>query len=141
MSTTPHALETMRNVWEEMGCHVFQMDPDEHDAVYARISHLPQIISYALMRVAEDKEKSIPFFHHLPGPGWKDMTRLSRSNPELWTNICKGNREHILSSIHRFIGEMQAIQYELLQEQWDRIKNTFGESQMMALRLSDRGEV
>lgn len=83
-----------------MGAVPLLLSPEEHDAVVAMTSHLPQLISTTLgLTLAAHPN---PHFALVHGAGLTDMTRLALSSPELWKSIVQTNRPQILAVIDQF---------------------------------------
>ncbi len=74
----------------------------EHDAMVATVSHLPYIISAALLAAVGDMN---PLASRLAGPGFRDTTRVGASDPGLWNEILRANR----SEVHKALGHYQLI--------------------------------
>lgn len=88
----------VRAMWEATGadCHV--MSAVQHDAVFASVSHLPHLLSYALVAQvanAEDAALKLDF----AGGGFRDFTRIAASSPEMWRDICIANKDALLREI------------------------------------------
>ncbi|WP_116388465.1 prephenate dehydrogenase [Cupriavidus taiwanensis] len=91
----------VRAMWESAGadCHV--MSAVQHDAVFAAVSHLPHVLSYALVAQvanAEDAALKLDF----AGGGFRDFTRIAASSPEMWRDICVANREALLRELQTY---------------------------------------
>ncbi|NSX15131.1 prephenate dehydrogenase/arogenate dehydrogenase family protein [Cupriavidus taiwanensis] len=91
----------VRAMWESAGadCHV--MSAVQHDAVFAAVSHLPHVLSYALVAQvanAEDAALKLDF----AGGGFRDFTRIAASSPEMWRDICVANREALLRELNTY---------------------------------------
>jgi prephenate dehydrogenase len=84
------------------------MSPHQHDRVLAAMSHLPHILSYGLAR-----STSVT----LPNPPHSilDMTRIARSDPDLWDDIFFSNRVALLAAIDRFDRELHTLRRFLVQ--------------------------
>ncbi len=95
-STDKNALEQIVSLWRIFGSVVTLMDPDEHDRVYAAVSHLPHLLAYEIMNTVADIDSSYLTFS---GQGFKDATRIASSHPELWRDICMLNRKNLLAYI------------------------------------------
>jgi len=95
-NTDKNALEGIIAMWREIGCLVTLMEPEEHDRIYAAVSHLPHLLAYELMNAVADINSSYLTF---AGQGFKDTTRIASSHPELWRDICIQNRENLLAYI------------------------------------------
>lgn len=94
-----HALETVIAVWKNLGSLVTLISPNEHDRIYASVSHLPHFLAYVIMNTVADIDKS---FLHFSGQGFMDTTRIASSSPELWRDICLLNKDNLLESLELF---------------------------------------
>ena len=94
------AAEAARAAWRETGARVSDMDADEHDRVFAMVSHLPHLLSYALVNQIDEQPPRIRdlMLRNAAG-GFRDFTRIAGSHPEMWRDICLDNRENLLSAI------------------------------------------
>jgi len=91
----------VRAMWECAGAECHVMSAVQHDAVFAAVSHLPHVLSYALVAQvanAEDGELKLGF----AGGGFRDFTRIAASSPEMWRDICVGNREALLRELNTY---------------------------------------
>ena len=106
--TDPRALARVRGAWEACGAEVFQLEPKEHDAVLASVSHLPHVLAFALVdQVARSKDAK-RLFAYAAG-GFRDFTRIASSHPEMWRDICLANRKALLVEIGRYEGELERV--------------------------------
>lgn len=97
--TDKKSLKIIKKLWEEFGARVTILDPDEHDRIYAAVSHFPHVIAYEIVNtVAHEGNFNFKF----AGQGFKDTTRIAASSPELWSDIFLMNRKNILKLIERF---------------------------------------
>ncbi len=121
---TPFSGETastrkLEVLWESLGARTVSVSPADHDGIVAHISHLPHVLSYCLLHLAETVRRESRY----PGFDWKtqkggsfsDILRIARSSPELWTDIFLQNRSAILDAIDRFDREMATLR-DLLQK-------------------------
>ena len=88
--------------WESVGSVVKKIGVVQHDAIYAAVSHLPHILSYALMASVVNSEDAEQKLGHV-GAGFKDFTRIAASSPEMWRDICLGNRTAILKELDQYL--------------------------------------
>jgi prephenate dehydrogenase len=99
--------ETTRRVakfWEMLGGKVRVLDPAHHDRVVGAVSHLPHLLSAALVRSAlRDRD---PVYGELTGSGFRDSTRIAAGDPDMWTEIMRDNREALLGEVDRLMGEL-----------------------------------
>ena len=101
--TDTDALRLVSDFWKTLGCSVATLTPEMHDAVMARISHLPHVIAAGLMNVVcATGPKCLSF----AGPGFKDVTRVASGTPEMWTEICLENRDEIGRALEELLDEL-----------------------------------
>jgi prephenate dehydrogenase len=94
-STDPEALKLASNLWQALGMTVTTMDAQEHDRIFAAVSHLPHLLAFAFMNGLSAQAEGAKLLH-MAGSGFKDFTRIAASDPEVWTDILMANRTEIL---------------------------------------------
>jgi prephenate dehydrogenase len=104
----PAAVRTVKDMVKALGAVPLVIDAEEHDRLVAGISHLPLILSAALV-LATTKNPSWPKMSRLAASGYRDLTRLASGNPELGAHICLSNQAAIVSWIDMFIEELQKL--------------------------------
>jgi prephenate dehydrogenase len=78
------------------------MSAMEHDHIFAAVSHLPHILSYALMlQIANAEDAQKKFIH--AGAGFRDFTRIAGSSPEMWKDIALANQDAILKELDAYL--------------------------------------
>lgn len=82
--------------WEAIGCRCVSLDPDEHDRILAMTSHLPHVVAALMASVV--RPESLPF----AGTGFLDTTRVAAGDPDLWTSILQGNKQHVIDGLAKF---------------------------------------
>lgn len=84
-----------------------RLTPRRHDALMARISHLPQLVSVALVNAAARG----PGRHGrgITGPAFRDMSRVAVSSPDLWRGILATNRGELARALDDFQGEIRRL--------------------------------
>ena len=88
--------------WEKIGAVVHKMAALEHDHIFAAVSHLPHLLSYALMlQIANAQDSQKKFVH--AGAGFRDFTRIAGSSPEMWTDISLANHDAILGELDTYL--------------------------------------
>jgi prephenate dehydrogenase len=102
-------LEQAEAIWTALGCKVRKMSPEQHDAAFAAVSHLPHLLSFALMNAISGQPQG-PDFLSLAGPGFKDFTRIAASDPKVWRDILLSNREELLAQSQLFQRNLQAME-------------------------------
>jgi prephenate dehydrogenase len=99
---SPEDIALISGFWESVGSEVKKIGVVQHDAIYAAVSHLPHLLSYALMASVVNSEDADQKLDHV-GAGFKDFTRIAASNPEMWRDICLGNRTAILKELDQYV--------------------------------------
>jgi prephenate dehydrogenase len=85
-----------------VGAVVEIMDPAEHDAVFAAVSHLPHAVAYALMNAMLDLEAEGQDILPYSAGGLRDFTRVAASDAAMWRDIFLANREALTDALRRF---------------------------------------
>ncbi len=105
-STDKKALNKIKEIWEGFGSKIVTLSPERHDEILSAISHLPHILSYAIVNaVGEINSDCLEY----GGNGFKDTTRIAMSSPEIWRDICLLNKENILNHINIFRNKLDLI--------------------------------
>jgi len=95
----------LEHFWQQVGCHTKWMSAADHDALVARISHLPHIIAAAAAQVCLASPEDGAF----GGGGLRDTTRVAAGNPTMWAEILNENRDAIREPLRQAIDELNAI--------------------------------
>ena len=75
-----------------------------HDEVVAAVSHLPHLLSAALVRSVLGGRDGV--YGKLTGSGFRDSTRIAAGDPDMWTEILTDNREALLAEVDRLMAEL-----------------------------------
>ena len=89
------------DLWRAAGLTVVEMTPEEHDRIYAMVSHVPHMIAFALMDMAVSSPESRTALA-AAGGGFRDTTRIAAADARMWADITRANRTAILDGISRF---------------------------------------
>lgn len=98
-------------LWESCGAIVSSMRPEDHDSVFAAVSHLPHLLAFALVEDLAKRENAELLFK-FAASGFRDFTRIAGSHPEMWRDIAVANRQALLkelSSYQQAMSEMTAL--------------------------------
>ena len=93
-------LNKVKNFWELLGSKVTILDPEEHDKVFSKTSHLPHVIAFTLMHYLE-KELGDKVFKY-SGGSLESYTRIASSDPLMWKDVIVSNKEAVLEAIKGF---------------------------------------
>ena len=102
-------LKRAEQVWTELGCRVSHMSPEAHDAAFAAVSHLPHMLAFAMMNSILHQERSDELLS-LAGPGFRDFTRIAASDPKMWRDVLRANRDEVLSQSRQFQQALQQLE-------------------------------
>jgi prephenate dehydrogenase len=109
-STDAALLQKATDVWSAIGAQVLRMTPENHDAAFAAVSHLPHLLAFAYFS-AVVKQPAGQDFLALAGPGFRDFTRIAASDPAVWRDILVSNREEVLKQSLRFRHTLDALEH------------------------------
>jgi len=101
-------VETIAGLWGAIGARVSRMTPEEHDQVFAAVSHLPHLLAYALVDDVSKRANSAQLFGYAAG-GFRDFTRIASSHPEMWRDICVANRDLLLNELQLYENKLKKI--------------------------------
>ena len=120
-------IETISGLWTVIGARVTRMTPEEHDAVFAAVSHLPHLLAYALVNDVSKRPNSAQLFGYAAG-GFRDFTRIASSQPEMWRDICMANRDRLLHELHLYERKLKAIGQMLEESDASALEKLFAEA-------------
>ena len=107
-----------KKLFNDMGMNIVCMGAKEHDRHAAFISHMPHALSYALANSVlkqEDSESIVA----LAGGGFRDMSRIAKSSPNMWEDIFRQNKSNVLEAIHTLQTELKKCEKMVDNEEWD----------------------
>ncbi len=118
------AVTRVRKAWELCGAVVSELTPQQHDAVFAAVSHLPHLLSFALVHdlaQRNNRDQLLSF----AASGFRDFTRIAASSPEMWRDICLANREALLQELQIYIAELNQMSKALASGDAVQLEQTF----------------
>jgi prephenate dehydrogenase len=104
--TAPAVLRAVRALVRAAGARPVVMSPAEHDRAVAFLSHVPQVLAWALHGAARSDRVAA---RHLAvaGPAFRDMTRLARSSRRLWREILRENRAEVTAALKSLVMQLR----------------------------------
>jgi prephenate dehydrogenase len=108
--TAPDLVQRATDVWSAVGAQVLKMTPENHDAAFAAVSHLPHLLAFAYFS-AVCKQPAGRDYLSLAGPGFRDFTRIAAGDPQVWRDILIANREELLKQSARFRHTLDAMEH------------------------------
>ena len=103
----------VRSAWEWCGAIIHELRPEEHDRIFAAVSHLPHLLSYALVHDLALRDNRDLLFS-FAASGFRDFTRIAASHPEMWRDICLANRVALLEELDRYRSQLDEL-HDILQ--------------------------
>ena len=118
------AVARVRQAWELCGANVSELTAEQHDSVFAAVSHLPHLLSFALVHdiaQRDNRDQLLSF----AASGFRDFTRIAASSPEMWRDICMANRAALLDELGRYMEELQNIHEALADADAGKLEEIF----------------
>ncbi|MBE5958296.1 MAG: prephenate dehydrogenase [Lachnospiraceae bacterium] len=111
---------------------------EEHDNVVAAISHLPHLIAADLVNLVHDNDSEMGYMKLIAAGGFKDITRIASSSPEMWEQICMTNSVNISNMLQKYIDELQKTKEFLDTKNGKGIYDTISNSREYRDSFEDR---
>ncbi len=118
------AVARVRKAWELCGAAVSELTPQQHDAVFAAVSHLPHLLSFALVHDLAQRDNR-DLLLSFAASGFRDFTRIAASSPEMWRDICLANREALIDELGIYMQELEKLHEALAEADADALEQTF----------------
>ncbi len=99
--TDAAAVDLVRGAWEAAGARVSTLAAEDHDRIFAAVSHLPHLLSFALVSEIASRPEAAELFAFAAG-GFRDFTRIAASSPEMWRDIALQNRAALLAELDHY---------------------------------------
>jgi prephenate dehydrogenase len=87
----------------QFGAEVVALGAEHHDEIVAVVSHVPHLAAAGLMALAADRGEEHAALLRLAAGGFRDMTRIASSHPDIWLDICAENRPAIMTALGELI--------------------------------------
>ena len=118
------AVSTVRLLWEAAGAQIDILDANQHDRIFAAVSHLPHLAAYALVDELAQRDDSEAFFR-FAASGFRDFTRIAGSSPEMWRDIALDNRDAVLTELDAYLAALQALRQSVEKNDADALLKLF----------------
>lgn len=135
------AVDQVDAFWRTLGANVERMDPARHDVVLAVTSHLPHLIAFNIVAMAEDLESVTESeVVKYSASGFRDFTRIAASDPTMWRDVFLNNREAVLEVLGRFSEDLAALQRAIRWGEGDTLYDLFDRARRMRREVIDAGQ-
>ena len=98
--------------WRLCGALVHTLTPEQHDSIFAAVSHLPHLLAYALVDDIARKPHAGLLFQYAAS-GFRDFTRIAGSSPEMWRDISLANRDALLGELDAYLAQLTVLRAKL----------------------------
>jgi prephenate dehydrogenase len=133
--STKEATAKIEALWRATGAHVELLDPDEHDKLLARASHLPQMVASALAAALEGEKVGDQLALEYGASGLRDTTRLAASSWEMWRDIFATNRDSIAAAAKLFGGMFAEFERAIESGDMNELEKLFNRGRAMRERI------
>jgi prephenate dehydrogenase len=121
--------------WEACGAKIHRLTPEEHDRVFAAVSHLPHLLAYALVDDIAGKPHADLLFQYAAS-GFRDFTRIAGSSPEMWRDITLANSAALLKELDAYLAQLQSLRGHLVSGNGAAIEAVYANAQRARLNWS-----
>jgi prephenate dehydrogenase len=105
-------VERVAAAWRACGAVIHRLSPEEHDKVFAAVSHLPHLLAYALVDDIARKPHADLLFQYAAS-GFRDFTRIAGSSPEMWRDISLANQPALLGELDAYMAQLSGLRARL----------------------------
>lgn len=122
--TDADAVRLVKRAWTSCGARVITLGAEEHDAIFAAVSHLPHVVAFALVNSLaqrRDARRVLGF----SGGGLRDTVRIAGSSPEMWADICVANRDVLLAALDDYEDALEEARGAIEQGDSEALKRLF----------------
>lgn len=116
------------------------LDYREHDKIVAAVSHLPHIVASSLVNLVRDTDNASQTMKQVAAGGFKDITRIASSSPEMWEQICVANQGPIAWILEQYIASLTRILEQVRQADQPMLHRLFASSRDYRDSITDRAK-
>jgi prephenate dehydrogenase len=120
----PAAVARVRELWAACGAVLHEMSPQDHDRVFAAVSHLPHLLAFGLVHDLAGRANAEQLFSYAAS-GFRDFTRVAGSHPEMWRDICIANRQSLLAELDAYLTELAYLRALLSEANGPALERVF----------------
>jgi prephenate dehydrogenase len=124
----PADIERVAAAWRACGALICQLSPADHDRVFAAVSHLPHLLSYALVDDIARKPDANLLFQYAAS-GFRDFTRIAGSSPEMWRDIALANQPALIGELDSYLEQLQKLRVMLVERDGSALEALFSNAQ------------
>jgi len=114
-------------VWQALGSRVLELSPEQHDASFAAVSHLPHLAAFALVNAVARQPQGAQYLS-MAGPGFRDFSRIAASDPSVWRDILLANRDEVLHQSALMREALHDLETAMATGDGERLHSLIGEA-------------
>lgn len=122
--TNTDALATVREMWQQTGAEVIDMEVEHHDVVLAATSHLPHVLAFNLVGMLAERDDCDEVLRYAAG-GFRDFSRIASSDAVMWRDICLTNKQAILGLLNQYQQDLNKIEAAIENQDGDYLVDVF----------------
>lgn len=123
-------LNAYKELVDAMGAIPLVLEADQHDYVTAAISHIPHIIASSLVNLVKEHDSAEGTMKLIAAGGFKDITRIASSSPDMWQQICLTNTDNIVRLLDDHIDALCTIKEKLASRDAELLYNFFNDARI-----------
>jgi prephenate dehydrogenase len=121
-------VELVARAWQLCGAIIHKLTPEDHDRVFASVSHLPHLLAYALVDEVARKPHADLLFQYAAS-GFRDFTRIAGSSPEMWRDISLANQAALLNELDAYMAQLTQLRGLLAEGNGKAIEAVYANAQ------------
>lgn len=122
--TLTYPVDWVRFCWERCGAQVEIQTVQRHDEIFAAVSHLPHLLSFALVHDIAERRDAATLFRFAAG-GFRDFTRIAGSHAEMWRDISLANKTALLVELERYRQQIDRLSHWLEDDDGEALEAYF----------------
>ncbi len=139
--STPEAVAWVRDLARALGANPVEMEASRHDSLVAAISHLPYLVSAALMDTVADLSRDDEAVLDLAAGGFRDTSRLAASNVTMMLDILTTNRDAVLEMVGAYREHLDSLADALTSEDEERLADALDRARRARISWAERRSV
>jgi prephenate dehydrogenase len=124
----PGDIARVAEAWRQCGAIIHRLTPENHDSIFAAVSHLPHLLAYALVDDIARKPHADLLFQYAAS-GFRDFTRIAGSSPEMWRDITLANRTALLAEMDSYMAQLTQLRSLLIAGDGPAIEAVYANAQ------------
>ncbi len=128
----PQAVDRIEQFWRLLGMRTTRLSPDDHDRLLADVSHLPHLLSAALVTMQQDAGLD------LCGKGFLDTTRIAGGDGALWRDIFLDNADNLKAALRRLRDQLADMEKMLDAKSADALRDWLAAAADRRMKLLEK---